>query len=326
MRKNWSAVLVLGLFAGSAVAYADSAPFGVASAFNLVALTGNVGTQSDVGGRIAAAGNFTNATTIGSGLGADPYGSLADGYEMVTGKGVSTQNSINVDGGGNVYDPLNSHVYNWNEHPSGQVISNGASPINFTALDQAMIAETVELAKMAPTGTVGAPTPAGGNPSWLVLSGTNALVNVFNVTAAQFADGNHSLDIEVPPGSLVIINVSGTSVTLGTDIYYNGVQVNDSVASNLYFNFPDATAVDIDRQFDGAILAPYATLTGSSQMGGTFIAASIGSTGEVHYDAMNPLPPAPPVTPIPESSPLALVGLGTLSIAALAMFRIKRVA
>jgi choice-of-anchor A domain-containing protein len=104
------------------------------------------------------------------------------------------------------------------------------------------------------------------------------------VTALQFASTNNPLDIEVPAGSTVIINVEGTNVTLGTGIYFNGQQESDSNNDSgmILFNFPDASTVAIDGQLDGAVLAPFATLTGNSQMGGNFIAAAIGQTGEVH--------------------------------------------
>lgn len=314
MSTKLSALFVLGLsVCCTAAAYADSAPFGVASAYNLVALTGNVGTQADVGGRIAAAGYITQSTTVGSHLGTDPYGSLANGYEMVAGKGISATNYFNVNGGGNVYAPTNTANYNWNESPHGSVVSSGPSPIDFASLNTAMQADTLKFSTMAPNGIVGAPTPKGGNPSWFVLSGTSTLVNVFNITAAEFADTNHPIDINVPAGSTVIINVSGASVTLGAGFYFNGNQVNDSNAWNILFNFPDATSVTINGQFDGALLAPYALLTGGSQMGGTFIAASIGMTGEVHYDAFTGnVPPSPQITPVPEGGPLTLIGAAAL--------------
>jgi choice-of-anchor A domain-containing protein len=159
---------------------------------------------------------------------------------------------------------------------------------------------------------VGAPTPPGGNPSWLVLSGTSNTLNIFTVTAAQFADPNHPLDIQVPLGSTVIINVQGANVTLGAGIYVNGVQESDTNDDDnmILFNFAQASTVAIDGQFDGALLAPFAVLSGGSQMGGTFIAAQIGETGEVHYDAFGGNLP----TETPEPGTLVLLGTGIVSM------------
>jgi choice-of-anchor A domain-containing protein len=131
----------------------------------------------------------------------------------------------------------------------------------------------------------GCPTSSTSyNPSWIVLYGTSATTNIFNLTQAQF-QGSNNLDFVVPAGSTVIVNIAGTSDTLQSSIYFNGATVTDANASSILFNFATATTVTINAQFDATLLAPYAHLSGGSQMGGTFIAASVGSTGEVHYDA-----------------------------------------
>jgi hypothetical protein len=95
MKNILFTIAIWWLSASCAVCLADTAPFGVASAYNLVALgygstAGNISTSADVEGRIAAANDVTGATTIGSNLGSDPYGSLAGGYAMVAGVGVTT--------------------------------------------------------------------------------------------------------------------------------------------------------------------------------------------------------------------------------------------
>jgi choice-of-anchor A domain-containing protein len=311
------------LTAVSAVCYADTATFGVASAYNLVALgygstAGNIGTTADVEGRIAAANQITQATTIGSTLGSDPYGSLANDYAMVAGTGITATNYFNVNGGGNVYTPANSASYNWNESPKGSLVTTGSDPINFAGLRTTLDAQSLQLGTLTPNGTVTLGT--GSNPSWLVLNGTSKTLNVFTLTSAQFASANNPLDIQVPAGSTVVINVQGTNVTLGTSIYFNGQEETDSNDDQnmILFNFPDASTVAINGQLDGAVLAPFATLTGSSQMGGNIIAAAIGQTGEVHNDEFGgtlPSPPSPPPTATPEPGTLALMGTGLLFMA-----------
>jgi len=332
MRKVFPTLFVMGLFCASLVCRADSAPFGVASAFNLVALgtanaggntllAGNIGTSADVEGRVAAANLVTVATTIGSTLGSDPYGSLADGYAVVAGGGISASNYFQINGGGNVYAPTNSASYNWNENPKGSLISTGSSPVNFTSLRSTMDALTLELAALTPSGVVGAPTPKGGNPSWLVLAGTSKTLNVFTVTAAQFASTNNPLDIEVPVGSTVIINVEGANVTLGAGIYVNGQQEGDgnNDDADILFNFADASTVSIDGQLDGAVLAPFAIFTSGSQVGGTIIAAQIGQTGEVHNLEFEGTLPAQ--DEVPEPGTLSLMGIGLLFMGGLFLRR-----
>lgn len=328
------AVALFGL-AGCLVSHADTAPFGVASAFNLVALgtvnssgqtliAGNIGTSADVEGRIAAANDITASTTVGSSLGSDPYKSVAGGYAVVAGSAITATNYFQINGGGNVYAPASSAHYNWND--GGHLVTAGADPINFATLRTTLDALTVQLGSLTANGLVGATTPPGGNPSWLVLSDTNPTLDVFTVTAAEFASNNHPLDIVVPAGATVIINVEGTNVTLGTGIYVNGQQEGDGNNDNgdILFNFADATTVALDGQLDGAVLAPFATYTSGSQVGGTVMAAAIGETGEDHnieFTGTLPSPPSPPVGYAPEPDTLLLMGTGLLLLAGLVLRR-----
>jgi choice-of-anchor A domain-containing protein len=294
-----------------------SCVFGLASAYNLVALTGNISDSADITGRIAAAGQVTQATTIGTALRtSDPYISLASSnggpWAIVAAGGITTSNSFNVNAGGNVYSSTATNAsFNFaNENYSGSLYANsklvtgGSSPISFSTLKTEMVGLSGQLAGLTANGVAcsvnssGLIVSGGGcpsstktyNPSWLVLYGTSTTNNIFNLTQAQF-QGSNNLDIEVPTGSTVIINVAGTSDTLQRSIYFQGSTVTDTNAGSILFNFPSATSVTINGQFDGTLLAPYASLTGGSQMGGTFIAASIGATGEVHYDVFkNTLP------------------------------------
>lgn len=329
--------LIAGLTIPVVVCHADTVPFGVASAYNLVALgtvdsngnqviAGTIGTNADVTGRVAAADMVLTGTTIGSSLNADPYGSLAS-FGLVSTNGLVAGQTFNMNGGGNVYAPGTNGNINFND--GGHRVTSGSSGIDFTSLRSALDLQTAVLNGLAANGVVGAPTPMGGNPSWLVLQGTSPTLNVFDLTAAQFADTNHNIDIEVPVGSTVIVNVAGTNVTLGTGLYVNGVQNSgdSQTDANILFNFAGAQTVAIDAQFSASVLAPFAVLSGNGQMAGNFIAAQIGQTGEVHnmeftgsFGNTNPKDGSG-VTP--EPSTLALMGTGLVSLSALLRRRLQ---
>jgi choice-of-anchor A domain-containing protein len=314
----------LSLFAG--VCQAATMPFGVASAYNLVALgtvdangntliAGNINTNADVTGRVAAANKITAGTTIGSSLNADPYGSAAL-YDFVSSNGLNSGEQFNLNSHGNAYAPGSNGNFNFNG--GGHRVTSGSSGIDFNALRTTLDNQTVALAALTSTGTVLGTNQPGVNPSFFVLKGTDPSLNIFNITAAEFADTNHPIDIQAPAGSTIIVNVDGTNVTLGTGLYYNQNQTSgDSAAdSNILFNFADAQTVTIDGQFDASILAPFAILSGNSQMGGTFIAAQIGQTGEVHNIEFTGTIPHAPTAVTPEPASLMLLGTGMIGLAA----------
>jgi choice-of-anchor A domain-containing protein len=321
----------LSLFAG--VCQAASMPFGIASAYNLVALgtvdangntliAGNISTNADITGRVAAANQVTVGTTIGSSLNADPYGSAAV-YDFVSTNGLNSGEQFNLNSHGNAYAPGSNGNFNFNG--GGHRVTTGSSGIDFNTLRTTLDNQTVALAALTSTGTVLGTNQPGVNPSFFVLKGTDPTLNIFNITAAEFADANHPIDIQAPAGSTIIINVDGTNVTLGAGIYYNQNQTSgdSSADANILFNFADAQTVTIDGQFDASILAPFAILSGNSQMGGTFIAAQIGQTGEVHnVEFTGTLPDGPSaITPEPES--LMLFGTGIIGLAGILRRRLS---
>lgn len=322
LKKSYLPIALLcTFFASTQICRADPI-LGDASAFNLVALgsstlSGTISENSDIGGRVAAAGDVLSAPEVGQSLVHDSYGSLAGGYLLVAG-GIGPGEHTNVQANGNVYAP-GATGSNFNFNYGGSLVTAGASPIDFSSLRTQLDSESLTLAAMLPTGQIlthGQPGfPSGANPSWLVLSGTSAFVNVFNITPAQLASVNNPLDIVVPAGSTVIINVSGTSDSLGSAIYINGTQPSETsnAGADILFNFADATSVTLNGQLTASMLAPLAAVSGNSSIDGTIIAAQISDNGEVHNaEFTGSLPPT-----VPEPRSLAFVGTGMFLVAAL---------
>lgn len=304
-------------------AWATTIPFGTLSAYNVVALTGNISTASDIGGRAAAAGELTVSTTVGEQLTTqtDPFGSLTTNA-VVSSNGMSSGVTLNVNGGGNVYAPGSTAKINFND--GGHLVATGSSGINFSAEATTLGSESAYLGTLTPTGTnLGTGQAGYGNPSFYVLKGASSTVNIFTISASVFADPNHPLDIVTPPGSTTIINVTGGSLQLNTGIYYNGQQYtsDNTATSDILFNFPTATSVAIDGNFSASLLAPLATLSGTGQMGGTLIAASVACTGEIENVEYTGSLPWYSTGVTPEPSSLWLLGSGLLALAGITRMR-----
>jgi choice-of-anchor A domain-containing protein len=164
---------------------------------------------------------------------------------------------------------------------------------------------------------------------------------VFNITAAQFSSVSQELWINsVPPGATVVINVNGCSgYTSGSTVgcllnstpFLNGNQLENTDYSHIVFNFtdPSATAQTLTipnwlqsqsgngTQLDGFILAPYATLEGGGDVGGTIWVGSDNSSGEIHEKTF-----FGPLIVTPEPGTLGLLGTGVLMLAGLVRRRL----
>jgi choice-of-anchor A domain-containing protein len=189
------------------------------------------------------------------------------------------------------------------------------SPINFSQLQGSIDTESLALGALASTGSV---QLQNGND--LILTGLSPTLNVFTVTAAQLASASDYLGINAPAGSTIIVNVTGgaggsTSVQV-PKLFYNGQQVSgDSPADDdILFNFYQAQSdVNFNGQFSASVLAPFATVTGNSQLDGTIIAAAFDDSGEVHnVEFTGDLPTDPGTTPEPSS--LILLATGAVGV------------
>ena len=76
-------------------------------------IAGNISTNADVTGRVAAANKITVGTTIGSSLNSDPYGSAAV-YDFVSTNGLNAGAQFNLNSHGNAYAPGSNGNFNFN--------------------------------------------------------------------------------------------------------------------------------------------------------------------------------------------------------------------
>jgi choice-of-anchor A domain-containing protein len=125
--------------------------------------------------------------------------------------------------------------------------------VDFNLLEAQVNNLSTNLAALASNGTV-----SGA----LTLTGTNATLNVFNITAAQL--NTTQVNVNFPAGSSVVVNVSGTSVSwVNGSVCLNGQCSDSTQADYVLWNFYQATSVYMTGiAIEGSILAPLATLKG----------------------------------------------------------------
>ncbi len=286
--RNTALILLPVLLWGFTVfSRADSFP-GVASAYRLIALgygnnLGAISLSSDTGGRIAASHKTHSAPGMGKLPIGGPFAALAD----------------------------------------DSLASMGASPIDFDSLGTPLDAEGLSLGPLLTYGevlTVGQPGfPSDADPSWVVLLGSSDFVDIFNISAAQFASADHPLDIDVPSGATVILNVAGAPDSLGGGITINGGRPSQTgaAAADVPVHFPGAASPD--GQLTASLLASLAIMSGNPPVHGTTIVHAIADNGVVHNAEFTGDLPSPPTAVTPEPGSLLLLGSGTMGIACLVL-------
>jgi choice-of-anchor A domain-containing protein/uncharacterized repeat protein (TIGR01451 family) len=266
---------------------------------------GNGTRTSESEGAIAYGGNHPANTsmTVGTRL---PSGYAATSPALVV---AGTHGSYNLQKGSAYLSPKSGVNFNGGSG-TGYLNSN---PIDFaTAFGQLRTLST-QWGAAAATGTISAGVTGGNNA--LVLSGSSASLNVFNLStgdAAALASGRH-LGLSVPAGSVTIINVPGATPTIGGQAWLGSgsswSQANDNNIkgdyAGLVWNFPQASTVTVSygSAFPGTILAPSAavTIASAGHTIGQVVAQSFVSGYETHQnlfpgEACVPSPPSAPGT------------------------------
>lgn len=293
-----SAVAVLQLSGGGATALTPpvcttvSNPLGDATGWTeFIETDGTRGAESE--GSIAYGGSFSGSGfTVGSHL---PVSTPASTPTLVV---AGSHGSFNLQRGSAYVNPPSGVNFNGG---GGYLASN---PVSFGPAFTYLRAKSADWATAAQTGTVTTATsnPLPGGQVTLVLSGTNADLNVFNISQADL--GSKQVGIDVPQGSTVLINVSGTAPAFQNNLLIKRAvtgdwdQASDGVVKpgqnsaagwpGILWNFPQATSVQINSgsAFAGTVLAPDAAVTvgNAGHTIGQMIAKSFDSGKETHFN------------------------------------------
>ncbi|MCA0387272.1 MAG: choice-of-anchor A family protein [Bacteroidetes bacterium] len=121
------------------------------------------------------------------------------------------------------------------------------NPVDFNAAGAYLTALSTQLAGYTTNGST---TMSGVT---LTLNGADPFLNTFSVTAAQMTQ-TQEVYVNVPNGSVALINVAGDSIDWGGNLVVSGTPI-----TNCMFNFHDAKKITIQSiDVTGSVLAPLA--------------------------------------------------------------------
>lgn len=302
--RGWAAFVASALLLGWLAAPASATTLTASSIlgeFNAVVFHDVSGSCCDfegpvvIGGNLGGGGTFMNKGAAGLPSG---YGT-ANVYGNASGRFNANGAQIYVAG-------ANTVTF------SGATVHNGASFANpFSAFQAPLTALSHELSQL----TANSVLPAHNHPPVNngVIKATPGIVNgvngiaVFNITAADLADfASFSLDVNA--ASAVIVNVSGNYTQKA-----NIQNIVETDRTKVIWNFHDATILNL-TQFEGAVLAPYATVRNASPMEGTLVASAFDPGGELHYHPFTGDLSFLKPTGVPEPVGTAILGVGLLGL------------
>ena len=313
-----------------------SAALGVANDYNVFVAGNFTETGSDSGGRIAAGGNayFTNSYySVGWDL-IDPFTAPSNDTLVVGGSIVQgpaqvyyATNANNSGAGGNAWEGSTGVSGVSFAGSGGSLTVGGAAPFSFASQFSFLTAYATQLSQLTANGTV---TGTGA----FTLTGTSPTLDIFDLPIADLG-GSNSLDFSVPSSATILINVIGgdgsTLTTSTSGFFWNGTQELAPYAApyeNVLFNFYQATSINFAGSFEGTVLAPKATVTGtgSGQLDGGLIALSFNGDTEFHDYLFTGSHLPAYVPPVAEPTSFLLCGIALLVVGSLrrSLFQAKR--
>jgi choice-of-anchor A domain-containing protein len=210
-------------------------------------------------------------------------------------------------------------VYNGNTLVSGSIVNGSIStipnntvssgvtdlPVDFAAAQTSLTDLSSTLSGLSANGTF-----FDDGYGKISLTGTDSELNVFNLTAAEWMSTvtyGLTYTIDVPDASTVLINISGSSISMEYDVITGAGTATDM--DKVLFNFFEATEINLtSSQVRGSILAVDANLdlNGGEIYGQTVANSLTQTTGTLANVAFTGV--------IPEPAIISLLGISGLCI------------
>jgi choice-of-anchor A domain-containing protein len=201
-------------------------------------------------------------------------------------------------------------------HTSGSTLQQNDSGLAATvggeqsALAANLTALSTTLEGLAPTSAADYLDTSNTNSGSIVLGDTSGAGYVVIDTTASALESLSDLSFAIPSGVTVVMNVQD-DVTGPIEVDANE---NDETeyASDLIWNFEGATNISFNRQFDGAVLAPDATVSNASPLEGAIAVAQLDQGGEIHLPTLTPSGGLAGAVPEPATWTMTILGAGLI--------------
>jgi choice-of-anchor A domain-containing protein len=265
-------ILVLALTSLAASGFRSQASqIGVDLADWNIITSGNLEDVSDYDGNAYVGGNVTvgNSFDVGN---ANTQGHPAGNVSLAVAGNISGGNPINVDSGNVVVGgSISGRSFNNN---GGGTVTQG----NPAAVPASPVAQ-VTSASHYWSGLAANSSVAVANNNITFNCAANQSLAVFNISASQLFAQNQNPVFNLAGSTVqILVNVSGTTAAeLNSENFGN----NRSLAEEVVWNFYQATSVALSGGIDGYVVAPDATVTGSSPIVGGVMAQTLDTTSEV---------------------------------------------
>lgn len=322
------AMTVAGLFAmvvpaaSQTVSYADLSREQIFTKYNLVVIENLDNSSQDIEGATLVGGNLKGgAPTVSKNLDKKAY---AKTDTIVVGGNVDVGN-LNLQAGNLRYGGTLKGKVNLNGGGASAqgVLADASIQTLGTTLGSALTAVSDELAQLK-ANSVATLEPREKKVLTFDASPVDGLA-VFSINASDLTSSNRELKLNRFGAESIVINVLGdfASNQKINASFENGFKTEFGKTKVLW-NFVDATNIQLNKNFLGAILAPRAHLKNTTAIDGSVFVKSFDQRGEVHlpnYSGFLPKP-IPVVEAVPEPSTMLMFGLGVP--AALAVGRLAR--
>lgn len=247
----------------------------------------------------------------------------------ITGNGLNVQNGSNVTVRGNVTNQtleLNGHgtariggVLTANANQGTKLTNQAVTDPNFADRFPAAVQQTFVDASRSMAALGGVSAVFAGNQLVFGAAPTQG-VTVYDVAFSTLASAAE-FKFNLNGADTVIVNVTGAAGLIAAN-FVTGDTGFEDLADRVIWNFADATAVNLDRQMWGFLLAPLAHFNGANtNFEGTVVARSATTHGEMHSQTWKGNIPGPSPAPVPVPAALPLLGAG---LAGLALLRRRR--